>query len=70
LAYEGKNGEINTINENDFIDNSDISLWAQLYVNKAAAAGLVNGMGNGQFAPKESAKREQAMVIIHRLLGN
>lgn len=68
-AFEQKYGEISTASENSFTDSDTVSLWAQTFVNKAVEAGLINGMGNGEFQPKQSAKREQAMVLIYRLLN-
>lgn len=69
-AFEQKYGEINLEKGNEFTDGESISVWAEESVNKAVEAGLINGMGNGEFQPKESAKREQAMVLIHRLINN
>lgn len=70
LAYEGKNGKIESVKQNGFADNEKISSWAIEYVDKAFEKGLINGMGNGEFCPRDNAKREQAMVIIYRLLNN
>ena len=67
-AFEQRNGEINIENSNSFTDGNSISSWAEESVNKAVSTGLINGMGNGEFQPKESAKREQAMVLIYRVL--
>lgn len=68
-AFEQKYGEIDTLPENKFTDIDEISLWANEFINKAVGAGLVNGMGNGEFKPKDNAKREQAMVLIYRLIN-
>lgn len=68
-AFEQKYGQINADTENAFTDSHYISSWAEVFVNKAVEAGLINGMGNGEFCPKESAKREQAMVLIYRLMN-
>ena len=53
-----------------FDDKADVSNWAETCVNKAVSAGLINGMGDNKFIPKDSAKREQAMVLIYRLINN
>jgi hypothetical protein len=37
-------------------------------VIKAYHLGIVNGIGEGKFAPNEHVTREQAIVILHRLL--
>lgn len=41
--------------------------WAKTYVQKAISAELMNGVGNGIFAPQENALREQAIVVIYRM---
>ena len=68
-AFEQKYGQINADIENTFTDSSFISSWAEVFINKAVAAELIKGMGNGEFCPRESAKREQAMVLIYRLMN-
>lgn len=49
-----------------FSDVSNTS-WCYEYVNKAAAAGVVNGIGNGGFAPDSNITREDAAVILGRI---
>lgn len=51
-----------------FIDSDSISIWAQAGVNLAAANGLITGMDDGSFAPKQTATRAQAAAIISRVL--
>ena len=68
-AYEQKYGEISASESSEFTDSEQISSWAEIFVNKAVSAGLINGMGDGKFCPAENAKREQAMVLIYRLLN-
>lgn len=53
-----------------FPDQDNISPWALDYVKKASAYGIINGMETGEFKPKDSAKRSEAMVMIYRLLNN
>ncbi len=50
----------------DFKDTDSISPWALEYVNKAYSLGIVNGMDDGSFLPKNNALREQAFVILAR----
>lgn len=69
-AYEQKYGAIEDKSANLFADSGDISRWAEKYVEKAVGAGLVNGVGENMFKPKENAKREQAMALIYRLMNN
>jgi hypothetical protein len=51
-----------------FADRADISAFAIVSVGRANAAGLVDGMGDGTFAPKGATTRAQAAVVIHRLI--
>ncbi len=60
---EAQDGEVLT-----FADSEEISSWAVNYVNKATALGILNGMGDGTFAPKNAVLREQAFVAIARLM--
>ena len=53
----------------DFTDADTISGWASGYVGAAAKLGLLRGMDDGRFAPKESVLREQAFAAVSRLLG-
>lgn len=48
-------------------DSASISDWAKPGVNYVTAAGIMNGMGNGTFAPDEPYTREQAYVTMLRL---
>lgn len=60
ILYEATTGV--RINERtEFIDTSDIN------VEKMAAVGVVNGVGNGKFAPNDKLTREQAATILSRL---
>jgi len=52
----------------DFTDMNIVSNWATDSINIAYSLGLVNGMGDGTFAPKSNALREQAFIIIMRLM--
>ena len=47
-----------------FADDSAIANWAKDAVYKCADAGLINGIGNNQFAPKNSATRAQGSIIF------
>ncbi len=51
-----------------FADSSQISDYATEYVNAMASLGVVNGMGDGTFAPKANATRAQAAKIIAKLM--
>ncbi|MFB9274168.1 endo-1,4-beta-xylanase [Cohnella cellulosilytica] len=43
--------------------------WAAEYINQLSQAGIVNGIGDGQFAPNATATRDQSVVIIMRMLN-
>lgn len=51
-----------------FTDKEEISLWTVSGVELAAANGIITGMDDGSFKPKETATRAQAATIIGRVL--
>ncbi|SHH39170.1 MG2 domain-containing protein [Caloranaerobacter azorensis DSM 13643] len=51
-----------------FMDKEEISNWAKEAVGIAYNKGIVNGVGENKFAPKDTANRAQAAVMIYRLL--
>lgn len=68
-AYEKVCGEIKVGGGLlDFTDASAISTWAQSAVIKASEIGLVNGIGDGSFAPKANTTRAASAVIIVRFI--
>lgn len=54
--------------DSSFTDAETISDWARPAVAQAKELGLLNGMENGAFAPKENTLREQAIVAVYRLM--
>ena len=48
-----------------FTDDADIADWSRDAVYTLSNAGIINGMGDGTFAPKANATRAQAAVIIY-----
>ena len=52
----------------DFDDTPTISAWAVNAVKHAFANELVAGMGDGTFAPRSTATRAQAAVIIRNMI--
>lgn len=60
--------EINNINA--FEDKANIASWAQKEVEVALEAGLMNGVSGRVFEPKTNANKEQAAVVIERLIKN
>ncbi len=53
--------------ENSFADRAAIAGYALDFVAEAAAAGIMNGTGNGNFSPLASYTREQSILTIVRL---
>jgi len=50
-----------------FADKSDISSYALEAVAAMQEKGIINGIGDNRFAPKNNATRAEAAVIIYRL---
>ncbi len=63
LGGKGANGAID-----NFSDKAQISDWAKAYVDSAASAGLISGMGDGTFGPKANATRAQAASLVYRVI--
>ncbi len=53
----------------DFTDSDEISAYAKEAVKQLSTIGVINGIGDGSFAPKANCTRAQAAVMIYRLLG-
>lgn len=62
-GYQAKNAELS------FSDNDDISAYAKTAVAELSAIGVINGVGDGRFLPKDNLTRAQAAVVIERALG-
>lgn len=54
---------------NTFIDVAN-NVWYSEAVAWASSNGLVNGVGNGRFAPNNAVTREQFVTILFRLSGD
>lgn len=52
-----------------FTDDASISAWAKDAVYALKGAGVINGVGDGSFAPKANCTRAQAAVIIYALIN-
>ena len=66
------NNAVKMIVENgklDFTDSDEISAYAKEAVKQLSTIGVINGIGDGSFAPKANCTRAQAAVMIYRLLG-
>lgn len=53
-----------TVSNNSFVDEADISSWAKAAVNKMQGYGIISGMGNNRFVPKDTANRAQVATIF------
>lgn len=51
----------------DFTDFNDVTPAYQTSVNACTKAGLIEGMGDGTFAPKATLTRAQAAVVVNKL---
>lgn len=51
-----------------FTDNDDIAEYALEAVNALNSLGVINGMGDGAFKPKETITRAQTAVMVHNLI--
>lgn len=52
-----------------YADEATISSYAREAVSAVQAQGLMKGTSGGQFAPKATATRAEAAVVIHHLMG-
>jgi len=53
-----------------FADSSDISDWAMSSIQTIYKLGIMKGVGNNNFAPKENYTTEQAIVTLVRVYAN
>ena len=59
--------EIDIASDTGFVDETAISDYAKTSVATLSKAGIINGMGNNCFEPKESATRAQATKMIYEI---
>ncbi len=52
-----------------FRDSASVSSWAAEAVGQVQAGGIMGGVGNNTFSPKDKYTREQSVVTILRLYG-
>ena len=64
-AVTAMNKTLATASVGTFADDTEISDYAKDAVYNLANAGIINGMGDGTFGPKNNATRAQAAVIIY-----
>ena len=53
-----------------FSDKSDIAVYALESVTRLSNAGIINGMGDGAFAPNGTLTRAQAAKILYMMITN
>lgn len=57
-------------NSNAFMDDGKIESWAKEAVKEMAKLGVVNGMGDGKFAPKSPFTRAQVAQVLFNIDHN
>ena len=67
-AFELKEGTYKQTEETSYIDDSQISQWANSYINKSSELGLMKGYVDNSFRPLSDITRGEAFVTIYRLL--
>lgn len=65
----GPDGEQDENDAEEWDDSSQISEWARPYVDTAVALGLMNGTGNADFSPLDTANMEQSAVVLERMIA-
>ncbi|MEK4072271.1 glycosyl hydrolase 53 family protein [Paenibacillus sp. FSL M7-0656] len=69
LKVVQREGATNSVQGNMvFVDNAEIAAYAKEAVASMQQLGLLNGMPDGTFAPKETANRAQGAVAVARLM--
>lgn len=68
--YKKLGGDISTLKGTNpsFADNAEIAAWAKQDAYAAYQLGLIQGMGKNQFRPKDNLTKEQAYVMLAKLL--
>ena len=52
-----------------FTDDATIADWAKTAVYALKGAGVINGIGDGSFAPKANCTRAQIVTFLFRCMG-
>ena len=69
LKVSGKNLKVKG-NVKDFKDQGQISSWAKDSINEMLKLGVVNGMDDGTFAPKQAFTRAQVAQVLYNIDHN
>ncbi len=67
ICYRVLAKEMSSENAQSFVDKNDISDYATKAVEVLSSLGIINGKGDGNFAPKDYATRAEAAKIIYSL---
>lgn len=67
-AKEKLNGDLPIMNAYKFLDDGSISDYAKTSVYSMYHAGIINGIGNDVFAPKDCCTRAQTAKMIYYLI--
>lgn len=68
LCKRAKKGSLAAVKEAEtFTDDAQIADYAKDIIYELFSAGMINGMGDGSFAPLETATRAQAAVMIYNM---
>ena len=68
-AYDATEREITTSTFIQFYDEHEMMPEAVSAIRNASGLGIITGMNNHTFSPKENATRAQAVVMLYRLLN-
>ncbi|MEK4361132.1 immunoglobulin-like domain-containing protein [Paenibacillus sp. FSL M8-0212] len=68
-AIQMKQLALASVEATAFKDEAHIASYAKQAVEAIQRAGIINGVGNDEFAPKKNASRAEAAVMIFNLLG-
>ena len=68
-TYNSNDYKIEEESDMTFNDNGKIASWAKTAVDKISDIGIMIGDEKGNFRPKSNLTREEAAVIIERLLA-
>ncbi|MEQ8175827.1 MAG: S-layer homology domain-containing protein [Syntrophomonadaceae bacterium] len=67
-AYKYSGGKLDALTDLTFVDKDNVSAWAVDSVKGAYKLGIIQGRGQGLFAPLENASRAEAAVMLKSLM--
>lgn len=66
--YHRLDGTLDTKGAQPFLDDGDISQWARESVYFMEKSGIIAGMGDGRFAPRDNAQCQAALCMAVKML--